>query len=75
MDDYNVKFGSSSNTFKSRKKLLNTVRFKCFLSFKARGEKKETGEERGGDRKREGEMRQEERGGEETGGDKESMRE
>ncbi len=62
MDDYNVKFGSSSNTFKSRKnKLLNTVRFKCFLSFKARGEKKETGEER---------RRQEERRRDETGGER-----
>ncbi len=44
--------------------MLNTVRFKCFLSFKARGEKRETGgerreEEAGGDRRRQEEREKE----------------
>ncbi len=61
-----LEFGSSSNKFKSRKnKLLNTVRFKCFLSFKARGEGgREEEEEREGKRKKRREY-EGRRGGEE----------
>ncbi len=72
-----LKFGSSSSECKSRNKstFLNTVRFKCFLSFKAIGEKRETG----GERRRRGvggDIRREETGGEhervkyKTGGDR-----
>ncbi len=53
-----LKFESSSNKCKRKNKLLNSVRFNCFLSFKAKGtkgrqeEKRRTVDEISKDKKR-----------------------
>ncbi len=53
--------------------MLNTVRFKCFLLFNARGERRETGAERRGKEREEEtgvKRRRSEETGEETGGER-----